>query len=209
MGPTLHALCLLALVAGTVVACVRIGRPKKGPRVLVGILLALALVPVYVLFALHLCQSGDPIAQALLGGGSAVALAVWIRDRAFAALLCLAALAATAGLCDNYNGLVHGRGLTGNPYGTPYPEREMAQDRAQAALIERGKTDVTEYPAGWLADLALTTPADARTLSEYRARSLWHSWFTMLFERESTAVALWYPGGAPAAAASRLEWRSK
>jgi len=208
MGPTLHALCLLALVAGTVAACILLGRPTKGPRVLVGVLLALVLVPVYVLFGQHHCDSGDPLPQALLGGGCAIALAAWIRDRRIAALLCLVALAATVGLCSNYIGLVHGEGLTGNSQARD-PERESVQRRAETALIERGKTDATDYPAGWLADLAFAKKADPGTLPEFRASALWHSWFTMLFERESTAVALWYPGGTPAAAASRLEWRVK
>lgn len=209
MGPALHAVCLLALVAGTVAACLRFGRPEKGPRVLVGALLALALVPLYLLFALHLCDSGEPFPQALLGGSSAVALAVWIRDRGAAALLALVALAATAGLVGHYNGLVHQGGLTGNPGRTPDVAREAARHRAESALIERGKTDATEYPAGWLVDLAIGAKADAGPYPETRARALWHSWFTMLFERESTEVALWYPGGAPASAASRLEWRRR
>src|SRR5215204_1344991 len=145
---------MIALPGGTVAACVFRGRPEKGPRILAGVLLPLLMIPAYLVFGAHKCDSGDPLAQALLGGACAVALAVWIRDLVAANVLTLAALACAAGLVTHYNALVHSPDVTGTAAITRVAFEEDALRRTSALLTRLGRGDPKRYAEGWLAETA-------------------------------------------------------
>jgi hypothetical protein len=214
-GPTFHALAMIALLGGTVAACVMWGRPGKGPRILAGLGLGLLCIPAYVLFGMHKCDAGDPVLQALLGGGCLVALAVWIRTLVAANVLALAAVASGAGLVTHYNTLVHSAEVTGNPaISRSYLEAETLR-RTSEQLARLGQGDPQRYPGGWLGETAFARkdPAspELRDLAirqaRYEGSPFWHTWFTGLYVKRTREVALWFPGGTISEGAGRLEWR--
>lgn len=217
MGPTLHALAMILLLGGTVAACVRRGRPEKGPRILAGLLLPVLMIPAYLLFGVHKCDSGDPVAQALVGGGCAIALAVWIRGLVPANVLTLAALACTAGLVEHYNALVHSADVIGTASITRVSNEEDTLRRASAQFAKLGQGDPMGYPAGWVAETAFERkdPASpelrdlAVRLARYEGIPFWHTWFTGLYARRTSVIALWFPGGTISEGAARLEWRER
>ena len=216
-GPTLHALAMIVLLGGTVAACVTWGRPEKGPRILTGLGLGLLCIPAYLLFGVHKCDAGDPVSQALLGGGCLVALVVWIRPLVAANVLALAAIACGAGLVTNYNTLVHSPQVTGTA-SIVRPHFEADALRRTAELLARlGQGDPTRYPEGWLGEAAFAKkdPAspELRDLAVvqacYEGSPYWHTWFTNLYAKRTLTVALWFPGGTISEGASRLEWREQ
>lgn len=96
-------------------------------------------------------------------------------------------------------------------------ENPMALARL-ASLLRRGHRDTSNsnFRAGWIdrAPLDELWKPDQQTLrlgvTEQHVHSrVWHTWLTGLYRITSTPAGIWYPGGKPADAADRLEWRPR
>ena len=217
MIASLYAIGILAQIAVTVLLCIRLGTPSSRPRWRAGLLTGAACGLAYFLSPGHLCDRGNPTLQVLIGSVCIVSLVLRIRTGHIAAGLAVAAAAATLGLAMGYLRITHSTGLTGNP--SPSEPRRMARalESAERFLTEAGAKDKSSYPEGWLHETEFFKSAPQRPdgdripthASEVKISWLWHSWFSGIFERRSRSVALWFPGGTPADAAKRLEWRER
>jgi hypothetical protein len=79
-----------------------------------------------------------------------------------------------------------------------------------------GEAPEEEPPAGWVDREPIASRCRINELSgwvDLKARHFhlrqWHTWLTGLYRVESHPAGVWYPGGKPAEAASRLEWRPR
>jgi hypothetical protein len=208
VSPTLHALALIAMILGATLACIFMGRPEEGTRKRDAFAVGAGGVGIGFLVPGHLCDAGEPVMQILIGILCAVALTAWVKKPREAASLVLIVAVASAALASRYTGLVHEKGVTGNPrlHQLNYPK--TLERRAQDILVERAKTDPESYPAGWLGDWGqFRESASGRTVSRVEVRWWWHSGLTRLYEKRETPIRLWYPGGPLAEGATRLEWR--
>lgn len=214
MTPTLHAIALLAILGGTIFACVRMRGPR---RVVAGLVTALVCFFLSCLMPPHLCDAGHPIRHLLIGSACIVALMAVVKDRRLAIGLSMLVATATGSLAWNYVDLVHRNGVTGNPHPGEERRRIRAESGARQILAEMAPSDDKTYPAGWLHEAEFFRNApDSSRLREIRSdqsrvevRWLWHSWFTGLFESRRTTGALWFPGGRLSEAALRVEWRER
>ncbi|HZL70843.1 MAG TPA: hypothetical protein VFC86_00175 [Planctomycetota bacterium] len=207
MAATLHAIVFLALPILTIVLCrVFWKRPPKTKRAVAAVAAAL---PLFLLPG-HLCDAGQATMQTLVGGICMVFVVTCATNRRIAVALGAAMAVATFCLVSHYDGLVHGSEFIGHSRSgmAAHRNRMTRLHDIRAELQARGGSPVAE---GWISDHAsLIGPGDprARSWREY-GESMWHSTFTWLFRRRRIPMEIWYPGGPPAEAAFRLEWRDR
>jgi hypothetical protein len=210
--PSFHAIGLLAVVGGTVFACIRM---RGGPRWRIGLVTAIVTGFLALLFPGHLCDAGHPVHHLLIGAACMVAISILVKNRWTATGLSLAVVLVIGTLAWDYLDLVHKPGLTGNPRPREERRRTGAEARARQLLTEMAATDNKTYPASWLHEAGFVRNADRgspladipHSLPRVEVRWLWHSWFTGIYECRRTPGFLWYPGGKLSEAAGRVEWR--
>jgi hypothetical protein len=217
-APTLHAISMLSLLGVTLAACALLLRRGERPRTFAGIVTALcAIVVVFLAAPLHLCNSGNPTFQALLGIVCVTALVVCVRgDRLAFALAGLVGIA-TFSLMNQYMALVHTERVTGNCRSYQNHRLEDLRTRAGEELLVRTPEVASAFPEGWLSDVDIVRKepencplaATAATFHREEFGTWWHSWFTQIYELRKIPVALWYPGGTLVEAAGGLTWRER
>lgn len=210
MAPTFHALGILALVATTALACIRWREAPYRPRIFRALVAGLMCLLIYLGTPGHLCNRGNPHAQALIGAACVTAPLLFIRRSRLAVGFAGLALAATVGLCIQHLAIVHSSTFTGNPRDLETRRLASLANSAEREILKAKGTDPAPHEAGWIEEKAWIPDSQERCRgSRIEIHSLWHTCFTGIWRREALPVALWYPGGPAAEGARHLEWRDR
>lgn len=92
--------------------------------------------------------------------------------------------------------------------------RAEALAKVRDRLRQAGERDTTSYETGWTRDTVGRSPAFDfggvdPLLCRVELSPLWHSGFTRLYPVRYVSMRLWYPGGSPADAWNRVDWRDR
>jgi hypothetical protein len=215
MEANFHALSLIALPVLTALACFTFYRGvPSGKRIALGLAAAGAawfLQPDYF----HACLEGLPFTQKLVPV-LCIAPAVIFIGRPLAATAAAAVLfALVPALCHQYLDLIHRDWCTGNPQWMMKlcDAGSDSQLKGMEKALERvGDLDPAPHAAGWLKNsevwpLLHEEEQDCDEGFRIEVKRFWHTWISGLYSEKKVEQAVWYPGGPPAEAASRIELR--
>jgi hypothetical protein len=218
MAGNLHAIALIAIPLITVAACVRFRqRALRQGRVLGAIFGGSVLSLLAGILSSHACSAGQPLTQWLIPGVCFAATVALVRRAAVRDPWALALLTLMFLLSFHYSHIVHGPTYVGSPdFGRVLEARAAAELQQAAQVLQKlGAKDDAAYPQGWLREAAFVSshPTEfegvAFEWAEVRVAPLWHSILTRLYLRNTTVVAMWYPGGRLRDAAGKLRYRDK
>lgn len=159
----------------------------------------------------HLCDRGNPTMQWLIPGLASTATIGFLREPR-AALLASLLLAATAvPLARQYDACVHSPAYVGNVARLQRLHRSQNERLALMKEELRASRDPTDHPAMWLRDIPGNPTAGwFDTPPEFiEAEDVWHSWLTGIRRAKRMPLDVWFPGGTRAAAADRVELRTR
>lgn len=213
---TIHAILLPSLALGTLAVCLLTRQRSWGRKGVLWACLSLVLAYVTAEFILgccaHMCDAGNPTAQALIGGCCLWAVLViprfvWLRP--IGAVL---VILATFGLSRQYVGLVHAEGMIGHASIRDGPAAEgvrmLPSLRASVRLAVPPASQ--PYPAGWLRDMPFA-PRLCRLDRPIRVEitPFWHSWYSRLYKRRVVRQDFWFPGGVLPDRAEQITLRDR
>jgi hypothetical protein len=217
MQANIHAVLLVGLAAGSLVALVLLSRrtPKAGQF---GVALGVAFLGTLAAPVLnhHLCWEGEPLTQWLVLGPCFLLIIAFVKSLAWRRVLGALVFVGMHGLSCHFTELVHTPGWTGNPAwdgGASIAKRSLNQ--AISIAIDGMPDPRVEYPAGWLRDLPVWTAIDCNFHAERQParrrqiQPVWHSSLTGLYRYTTIDLDYWYPGGPFAESGPRTELRDR
>lgn len=215
MGPTLHALLLIALPAAAVLIGLVVKKRMPTARQLVVALVLAALgTSAAPMSNHHLCLEGEPRNQWLILGPVLLVTLMFVRSAVWRRTLAGGVFVGMMGLSCHFTEVVHKPGWTGNPAWDGWPAVGLSslQGSLQSAVLEMARPGA-ELPAGWvrespawdaLDDFARRAPRGRR-----QVRAVWHSPLTGLYEYTTIPQDYWCPGGPALEAIERIELRDR
>jgi len=156
----------------------------------------------------HPDRAETALTQTLVPMVGGILVVLFLAPRIMAAVLAVAVVGSGIHLKSEFYELVWGRDWT-----TPGETMKVRQDRDRVEEEEviDGVLNAPEQdrprPAGWLEDTGLINSPRPPERARLTFETVWHTSFTRLEREGRTRQRIWYPGGPPATAATRMEWR--
>lgn len=216
MEADLHALVLLALMILPVVLLGLAKRRRPTDRQLI-FALGTAVVIAFITMASNnlLTREGTPRNQWLIPCLLLFFVLAFVQAKRWRRIGGAIIAVSMVGLSFHFTELVHSSDWTGNP---DWDGGAAVLERAKRARfndwVEQAPDREINLPAGWVDELPSWEPQAKQTVSGmkiYRRdiERVWHTRLTGLYRYTTARRELWYPGGPPADAASRLEMRDR
>jgi len=220
MADDIHAMTLIATLVATSIVLIEYASAKN-PLVTLGFVIKRFLVIIIIFFVVspillgHPPPRGVPSSPPWILLPSIFFISVLVRTKKIRHISITILVCVLAGLSMHYDSLLEIRNFIGSKnYSTLQDERNRRHlARVRKELSEKGGSDKTNYPDGWLRDVINTPEQNGlrRVFDSTSARQhdLWHSWLTGLYALEEREISLWYPGGTLETSGPRVVYRPR